>query len=145
MPWLTNTFDTLTLVAETSDIDNAKAPNIKNLHPLVADNRFCHEVRNFENSMKRWLLIFLSKRIVKGAGRELTYFLLLLIFCWFVVVAVVFFFPFFVFFVAASFKQALHKKPPTHLDKSYFRIVIQPRYNCYNRACGTNYNQKSKN
>lgn len=73
MPWLTNTFDTLTLVAETSDIDNAKAPNIKNLHPLVADNRFCHEVRKFENSMKRWLLIFLSKRIVKGAGRELTY------------------------------------------------------------------------
>ena len=141
MPWLTNTFDTLTLIAETSDIDNAKAPNIKDLHPLVADNRFCHEVRNFENSMKRWLLIFLSKRIVKGAGRKLTYLFFVVTYC----CCCCLFFSFFVFFVAASFKQALHKKPPTHLDKSYFRIVIQPRYNCYNRACGTNYNQKSKN
>lgn len=140
MPWLTNTFNTLTLVAETSDIDNAKAPNIKNLHPLVADNRFCHEVRNFENSMKRWLLIFLSKRIVKGEGRELTYLFFVGLF-----LLLLSFFSFFVFFVAASFKQALHKKPPTHLDKNSFRIVIQPRYNRYNRACGTNYNQKSKN
>ena len=42
-------------VAETSAIDNAKAPDITNLHTLVANDLFCYELRYFENIMKTFL------------------------------------------------------------------------------------------
>ena len=87
-------------VAKTSAIffyiDNAKAPNITNLHKLVANHLFCHELRYFENIIKKMVAFFLTEQSTVKDG-EVIYlflnFLLLLFFCWVVdvvLVAVVF-------------------------------------------------------
>ena len=53
-------------VAETSAFDNAKVPNITNLHKLDANHLFCNELRYFENIMTKMLAFFLTEqRIVK--------------------------------------------------------------------------------
>ena len=130
--------------AETSAFDNAKVPNITNLHKLDANHLFCNELRYFENIMKKMLAFFLTEqRIVKDG--ELIYLfihvLLLLIFVGLLMfllwLLLLFFFCFPFVMWLPGFKQGLRNKPPAHLDKNYFRIVFQPRENCHNRNRGT--------
>ena len=120
------------------------------MHKLAANHFFCHELRYFENIMKKIVAFFLIEQSIVKDG-ELIYlfihFLLLLFFFWLVDVfrvAVVFVFCFCFAFVmlAPGFKQGLRNKPPTHLEKN---IVFQPIENCHNRNRGTPDKERSEN
>ena len=106
-------------VAKTSAIvfyiDNAKAPNKTNLHKLVANHLFCHELRYFETIIQMMVAFFLTEQslsIVKD-GEVIYLFLhfLLLLFCvglltfflWLLFLLLLFFWLFFCY-VAARFQ-----------------------------------------
>ena len=64
-------------------IDNAKAPNITNLHKLVANHLFFHELRYFENIIKMMVAFFLTEQSIVKDGEVIylfLHFLLLLFF-----------------------------------------------------------------
>ena len=105
-------------VAKTSAIffyiDNAKAPNITNLHKLVANHLFCHELRYFENIIKKMVAFFLTEQSTVKDG-EVIYLILnfllllffvglLMLFLWLLFLLLLFFWLFFCY-VAARFQE----------------------------------------
>ena len=65
-------------------IDNAKAPNITNLHKLVANHLFCHELRYFENIIKMMVAFFLTEQSIVKDGEVIYLFLHFLLLLFFV-------------------------------------------------------------
>ena len=103
-------------VAKTSAIffyiDNAKAPNITNLHKLVANHLFCNELRYFENIIKMRVAFFLTEQSIVKDGEVIYLFLhfllllffgLLTFFLWLLFLLLLFFWLFFCY-VPARFQ-----------------------------------------
>ena len=65
-------------------IDNAKAPNITNLHKLVANHLFCHQLRYFENIMKKMVAFFLTEQSIVKDGEVIYLFIHVLLLLFFV-------------------------------------------------------------
>ena len=94
-------------------IDNAKAPNITNLHKLVANHLFCYELRYFENIIKKMVAFFLTEQSTVKGGEVIYLFLhfllllffvgLLMFFLWLLFLLLLFFWLFFCY-VAARFQ-----------------------------------------
>ena len=93
-------------------IDNAKAPNITNLHKLVANHLFCHELRYFENIIKMMVAFFLTEQSIVKDGEVIYLFLhfllllfygLLTFFLWLLFLLLLFFWLFFCY-VPARFQ-----------------------------------------
>ena len=85
-------------VAKTSAIffyiDNAKVPNITNLHKLVANHLFCHELRCFENIIKKMVAFFLTEQSIVKDGEVIYLFLHFLLLLFFVGLLMFFLFSF---------------------------------------------------
>ena len=92
-------------VAKTSAIffyiDNAKAPIITNLHKLVANHLFCHELRYFENIIKMMVAFFLTEQSIVKDGEVIYLFLHFLLLLFFV--GLLMFFLWLLFFVVVVF------------------------------------------
>ena len=97
-------------------IDNAKVPNITNLHKLVANHLFCNELRYFENIIKMMVAFFLTEQSIVKDGEVIYLFLhfllllffvgLLMFFLWLLFFVVVVFWLFFCY-VAARFQARI--------------------------------------
>ena len=84
-------------------IDNAKAPNITNLHKLAANHFFCHELRYFENIMKKKVAFFLIEQSIVKDGELIHLFIHFLLLLFFVGLLMFFLWLLFLFFVLLFF------------------------------------------
>ena len=122
------------------------------MHKLVANHLFCHELRCFENIIKKMVAFFLTEQSIVKDGEVIYLFLHFLLLLFFVGLWMFFlwlffcccccFFGFSFAMLPPGFKQGLRNKPPTHLEKNF---VFQPRQNCHNMNRGTADKKRSKN